>query len=402
MVEEKEPKGITRRQFLKGITALGASALLSSCGVKEKPSGEEPTKAPSPTEKVPPTQTPVKTKEPTLILSPEPSPAPEIISIAGTTITADYLRNAFAGIGGEEIVTNGQEEVSLVQFGQDYVSSSWGEEVDFAKLSEDPISSLKYLISLGTYQGKEGVFTPGKQGEEIIFPQLKDLSLPRLTLEKIPSEGEQKEQEYPERVSPQGLLLRPQTQMTVVGLLNQPKSAEEITVDKEVAAGELNFALVSFTDYLRSSEEGVPRHYLAVLPTHLPADSDNKNALTLKNLLEANGYQYDPQANEITLVDPQTKEQTKVGLNRIEGEDLIKDLRKATGLAFVDRMNDKLIKNPVVPIRTKCPPFGSFPNKKMRKERLVFFFKSKTNKVSWFPMLKPPMMRRGKSGGGRR
>ena len=157
MVEEKEPKGITRRQFLKGITALGASALLSACGVKEKPSGEEPTKAPSPTEKVPPTQTPVKTKEPTLILSPEFSPTPEIISIAGTTITADYLRNAFAGIGGEEVVTNGQEEVSLVQFGQDYVSSSWGEEVDFAKLSEDPISSLKYLISLGTYQGKEGV-----------------------------------------------------------------------------------------------------------------------------------------------------------------------------------------------------------------------------------------------------
>ncbi|MGI6776371.1 MAG: hypothetical protein ACOX5S_03755 [Patescibacteria group bacterium] len=245
--------------------------------------------------------------------------------------------------------------MSLVQFGQDYVSSSWGEEVDFAKLSEDPISSLKYLISLGTYQGKEGVFTPGKQGEEIIFPQLKDLSLPRLTLEKIPSEGEQKEQEYPERVSPQGLLLRPQTQMTVVGLLNQPKSAEEITVDKEVAAGELNFALVSFTDYLRSSEEGVPRHYLAVLPTHLPADSDNKNALTLKNLLEANGYQYDPQANEITLVDPQTKEQTKVGLNRIEGEDLIKDLRQATGLAFVDQINGKLIKNPVVPYPDQMP-----------------------------------------------
>lgn len=355
MVEEKEPKGITRRQFLKGITALGASALLSSCGVEEKPSGEEPTKAPSPTEKVPPTQTPVKTKEPTLIPSREPSPTPEIISIAGTTITADYLSNAFAGIGGEEIVANGQEEVSLVQFGQGYVSSSWGEEVDFAKLSEDPISSLKYLISLGTYQGREGVFTPGKQGEEIIFPQLKDLSLPRLILEKIPLEGEQKEQEYPERVSPQGLLLRPQTQMTVVGLLNQPKSAEEITVDKEVAAGELNFALVSFTDYLRSSEEGVPRHYLAVLPTHLPADSDNKNALALKNLLETNGYQYDSEANELTLVDPQTQEQTKVGLNRIEGEDLIKDLRKASGLAFVDRMNDKLIKNPVVPYPEEMP-----------------------------------------------
>ncbi|MGI6776372.1 MAG: twin-arginine translocation signal domain-containing protein [Patescibacteria group bacterium] len=62
MVEEKEPKGITRRQFLKGITALGASALLSSCGVKEKPSGEEPTKAPSPTETGPSYPNPCQNK----------------------------------------------------------------------------------------------------------------------------------------------------------------------------------------------------------------------------------------------------------------------------------------------------------------------------------------------------
>ena len=73
--------------------------------------------------------------------------------------------------------------MSLVHLAR-YVSSSWGEEVDFAKLSEDPISSLKYLISLGTYQ-EEKAFLPRKQGEEIIFPQLKDLSLPRLILEKI-------------------------------------------------------------------------------------------------------------------------------------------------------------------------------------------------------------------------
>jgi hypothetical protein len=356
MVEEKEPKGITRRQFLKGITALGASALLSSCGVKEEPVSQKPTETLRPAETTPPTKVPTQESSPTpqSTLTPESTPTPEITRIAGLTITADYLKNAFAGIGGEEVITNGQEEVSVVQFGQEYVSQSWGEEIDFTKLAEDPVASLKYLISLGAYRGEEGVFTPGKQGEEVIFPQLKDLSLVRLTLDKVPSEEEQKEQDYREWISPLNLTLRPQTQMTVIGLLNEPRPEAEVTVDKEAPGEKLNYALVAFTDYLRASEEGVLRHYLALLPAHFPADPENKNTLSLKNLLEANGYQYDSQNKEIAVVD-QDNQKTALALNQIEGEELIKDLRKATGLAFVDQMKGELIKNPLVPYPDQMP-----------------------------------------------
>ena len=173
MAQEKEPKGITRRQFLKGITALGASALLSSCGVKEEPVSQKPTETLRPAETTPPTKVPTQESSPTpqSTLTPESTPTPEITRIVGLTITADYLKNAFAGIGGEEVITNGQKEVSMVQFGQEYVSQSWGEEINFTNLPQSPINSLKYLVSLGAYQGQEGVYSPSKQGEEVIFTQ---------------------------------------------------------------------------------------------------------------------------------------------------------------------------------------------------------------------------------------
>ena len=356
MAQEKEPKGITRRQFLKGITALGASALLSSCGVEEEPVSPKPTETLSPTETTPPTKVPTQGSSPTSqsTLTPESTPAPEITRITSLTITADYLKNAFAGIGGEEVITNGQKEVSMVQFGQEYVSQSWGEEINFTNLPQSPINSLKYLVSLGAYQGQEGVYSPGKQGEEVIFPQLATLSLARLALKSVPSEMEQKEQDYREWISPLNLTLRPQTQMTVIGLLNEPRPGAEVTVDKEAPGGELNYALVAFTDYFRTSEEGIPRHYLAVIPAHFPADPENKNALPLQNLLEANGYQYDSQSKEIAVVG-QDNQKTILGLNQIEGEELTKDLRQATGLAFVDQMKGELIKNPLVPYYEEMP-----------------------------------------------
>ena len=358
MAKEGEPTStrITRRQFLKGITALGASALLSSCDVKEEPVSQKPTETLRPAETTPPTKVPAQESSPTPqpALTPESTPTPEITRIVGLTITADYLKNAFAGAGGKEVVTNGQEEVSVVQFGQEYVSQSWGQEIDFTKLSEDPIASLKYLVSLGAYQGQEGIFTPGKQKEEEIFPPLKDLSLVRLTLDKVPSEEEQKKQEYPGWISPQGLILRSGTQMTVIGLLNEPRPGAEVTVDEETPGGELNYVLVVFTDYLRASEEGIPRHYFAIIPTHFPADPENKNALSLQKLLEANGCQYNSQSKEITFVG-QDNQKIVLGLNQIEGEGLIKDLRKAAGLAFVDQMKGELIKNPVVPYYEEMP-----------------------------------------------
>ena len=356
MPKEKGPKGITRRQFLKGITALGTSALLSSCGVEEEPVSQKPTETLRPAETTPPTKVPTQESspipEPTL--TPEPTSTPEVVSISGIILTEEYLKNAFAGIGGEEVIANGQEKVSMVQFGQEYVSQSWGEEIDFTELSEDPVASLRYLVSLGAYQGQEGVYSPGKQGEEVIFPQLATLSLARLALKSVPSEMEPKEQDYREQISPLNLTLRPQTQMTVIGLLNEPRPGVEVTVDKEAPGGEPNYALVSFTDYLRVSEEGVPRHYLALLPTHFPADPENKNTLSLQNLLEANGYQYDSQSKEITVVG-QDNQKIVLGLNRIEGEELTKDLRQATGLAFIDQMKGEPIKNPLVPYYEEMP-----------------------------------------------
>ncbi|HAG09723.1 MAG TPA: hypothetical protein DCK87_09240, partial [Desulfotomaculum sp.] len=380
MPQEKEPKGITRRQFLKGATALGASALLSSCGFKGEPAGEQPTKIPSPTETIPPAKAPTQESSPI----PEPTSTPEIVSIPGIILTEEYLKNAFAGIGGEEVITNGQEEVSVVQFGQEYVSQSWGEEINFANLPQSPINSLKYLVSLGVYQGQEGVYFPGKQGEEVVFPQLKDLSFPTLTLEKVPFEGEQREQEHPEWIFPQGLVLRPDTQMTVVGLLNDPKPEGEITVDKGAPGGEPNSVLVAFTDYLRADENNIPRHYLAILPLHFPADPENKNTLSLQNFLKANGYQYDSQTKEITFIDPQTEKQTRVGLNLIE-EDFIKDLRQETGLAFVDQMKGELIRNPVVPYPDQMPAVWELSKQEDEKGNISFLLQEENDQGELVP-----------------
>jgi hypothetical protein len=359
MANEKESVKFTRRQFLKGGLALGATALLSSaCQLETKPSS--PQKEPSPQPKTKPslTPSPLSTPEQAPSPSPEATLAEEGVRIPGLVITQEYLQEAFAGIGGGETIDNGEEEVSFIQFGQDYVSQSWGEEIDFSSLSENSIASLKYLVSLGAYRGEEGVFSPGKQEEKEIFPQLADLSLARLTLKNVPSETEQKREEFKEWVSPQNFLLRPETQLTVVGLLETiPEVAGEEAPEQEPAAEGLDYALVALTDYLRAEEKtGVPRHYLAILPTHFPAEPENKEALTLANLLEANGYQYDWQKKEIVLVDQENHSpRTVLELNRIEGEELGEQIKQEVGLAFVDQMKGELIKNPVVPYPDEMP-----------------------------------------------
>jgi len=355
-IERKSLPKISRREFLIGVGALIGSAVLAGCKKEEQPTSFPTPKSTetlkptfAPTEK--PTNTPLPTETPT----PEFTPTPEPKRIVATIINKEYLKQAFAGVGGEEVIENGQEETTLIAFGQDYVSQAWGEEIDFKTLPEDPIASLKYIVSLGSYQGEEGIFYPGKQGEEEIFPQIGDLSLARLTLENVPSEADQKNQEYKEWTTPLNFLLRPETQMTVVGLLDEVRPIEETVVDKDDSGEQLDYALVAFTDYLRVSEEsGVPRHYFAVIPTHFPGDPENKKALTLANLLEANGYEYDEQNKEITVVE-KNSQKTILELNQIEGEELTKDLRQAAGLAFVDQMKGELIKNPLVPYYEEMP-----------------------------------------------
>jgi len=363
-IERKSLPKISRREFLIGVGALIGSAVLAGCKKEEQPTSFPTPKSTetlkptfAPTEK--PTNTPLPTETPT----PEFTPTPEPKRIVATIINKEYLKQAFAGVGGEEVIENGQEETTLIAFGQDYVSQAWGEEIDFKTLPEDPIASLKYIVSLGSYQGEEGIFYPGKQGEEEIFPQIGDLSLARLTLENVPSEADQKNQEYKEWTTPLNFLLRPETQMTVVGLLDEVRPIEETVVDKDDSGEQLDYALVAFTDYLRVSEEsGVPRHYFAVIPTHFPGDPENKKALTLANLLEANGYEYDEQNKEITVVE-KNSQKTILELNQIEGEELTKDLRQAAGLAFVDQMKGELIKNPLVPYPDEMPEAWSIQTK---------------------------------------
>ncbi len=375
-----------------GSAALIGGALLSGCG------GKEETRAASPLAETKPSPTLTPEARPTPSVessptsqpspSPEPTPTPEIC-LPASIITADFLRAAFAGIGGEETVANGEEEVSLVSFGQDYASASWGEKIDFNNLSQDPIASLKYLVALGAYQGKEGVFTPGREGEEVIFPQLADLSLARLTLEKVPSFSQAEGQEGAEWVSPRGLTLRPETQMTIIGLLEETKPAAEVTIDKEAPGGELNYALVAFTDYLRADEEtNIPRHYLALIPTHFPADPNNKNTLTLVNLLEANGYEYLPKEKQVALVDAQTSKQIILELNRVEGEELVEQVKKETGIYFVDKINDELIKNPVVPYPEEMPKTWEIAPQKDENGNFFLLLSSQDEKGEMIPSAK--------------
>ena len=349
MVNEKEPKKVTRRQFVKGALALGASALIGPGCQPDQPPSSQPEKStdptPTPTKEASPTpQSPTATKEPTAIPTPEATPTPEARLVAGVDITKDYLEKAFTGIGGGETIDNGQEEVSFVRFGQDYVGQSWGEEAAFASLSEDPIASIKYLISLGAYQGRLGLYSPGKEGEEIIFPGLVEdkegqetLALLRLELTNLPPKDEE-EDDYSEWVFPQGLRLEKGTQMTVLGHLEQDQEETK-----------LHYAVAAFTDYHRVSQDGVPRHYLALIPSHFPADPDNKQTLTLANLLTLNGYDYDPAQKAIAFTDPKTKEDITWQLNKFVGQDFHQDLFRAAGLAFVDQINDDQIRNPILP-----------------------------------------------------
>ena len=80
MPEEKEPKKLTRRQFLAGGAALVGDAFLSGCqSEKSAPPAQEPSPQPTSQPTVKPTEapTPVPTLErPTIQPTPEPSPTP--------------------------------------------------------------------------------------------------------------------------------------------------------------------------------------------------------------------------------------------------------------------------------------------------------------------------------------
>jgi len=218
------------------------------------------------------------------------------------------------------------------------------------------MASLKHIIALVSYGGGEGVFFPGGQGEKAIFPQLGGLPLFRATLNNVPSEEIQKTQEYREGITPKNFRFYSGTPMIVIGLLERSQEGQETGVGKDDFGNRLNYVLVAFTDYRRVDEgTKVPRHYFAILPTHFPNDPENKNTLSLANLLEANGYYFKPQTKEIIFDDGQ--QQVALGLNSIKGEKLAQDIEKACGVYFVDQLDGRLVENPVVPYPDRMPTY---------------------------------------------
>ena len=347
---------------------MAGNILLSACGRQP----EQPDKTP-----VIALPEPTLTKIPTI----EPTPTKEVVGISGTTITEEYLKSAFAGVGLGVRVGDGQAETTLVEFGPDYVSESWGKRVEYPQQSEEPIASLKYIVALGAYRGEEGFFAPGVEDGEAISPQLAELFLARLTLENVPLEAEQSASEHRGWIAPRNFILRPGTRMTVVGLLSIKSPAENTT--ESVPGGEPSSVLVVFTDYIRASEEsGVPRHYLALLPTHFPADPDNRDALSLENLLIANGYHLDSRNKQIIL--DQGHKETRLGINQIEGETLIAEIRKEVGMVFVDHMNGEMIKYPIVPYFEEMPPVWDLEETVDEEGRTSFVLKSQDQKTGDF------------------
>ena len=122
---------ITRRRFLRDCALIAAGLCVSGCRVRNstKATQEETelTKQPkisSPTPTETPTKTPTNTPLPTKTPTPEPTSTPEPLVIQGRVIDEEYLKNAFAGIGGSETVKG---EVSAIEF-EDYVSQAWGKD----------------------------------------------------------------------------------------------------------------------------------------------------------------------------------------------------------------------------------------------------------------------------------
>ena len=127
-----------------------------------------------------------------------------------------------------------------------------------------------------------------------------------------------------------GLLLA----LTVVGLLPPPATQRDAPPQ----------ALVAFSDPQRAGWLAV-RHFMALLPLQSPVDESG--GLSLAGLLALNQGRLDA-ANGVLLL-PQASGEVAVQLNRIAGDALAAALDDATGIAFVDHLDGKLLDEPVIP-----------------------------------------------------
>lgn len=334
---------LNRRDFLRLAAFGGISLAVSAC----KPKILEPTTAPpaekqtvSPTLK--PTEAPTVTASPVPTNTPEATLVPEETTIKGMEITGKYLTTAFGAIGGPDdtlVFNNGQINFSSVDFGKLYVTEAWGMNEVPENLLQDPVGILRYLTALGTYYGYDGYYFPGEN-----FPGLGKLALPRLSIEKVPSETKQTGEDN-QNIVPLDFIVHSGAQLTILGQVPQlPSTINDNRPDKE----ENPYSVVVVTDYLRDSGL-TPRHYLVFIPTF-----GGENSLSLENLLVPNGYKFSSLGDQI-IFESENGDKTILDLNTIEGPSLIENLVNASGLAFVDQINGKIIDNPVVPYPEKLP-----------------------------------------------
>jgi len=384
----KEQKGISRREFLIGAGALAVSAALGGCRPGKEAEAtplpaEKPTVRPTlePTDK-PPAEIP--TKKPTEKPTPEPIPSKEeIIRIPGVTITEELLTKAFEGVGGGEELkpilfgtptpeTSPEEPTSFTEFVEIYFPDSWREKITPQELTENPLASLKLMVSFGAYSGVEGVYSPGGISGEEIFPSLSGLNFLRVQIPELPAEKEQQSVEYQEGILPSGFVLRKEAHLTILGKFNGRFLSPELE--------EMDFAIVASTDwfrkYARKEESIAPSQYLAIVPTFLPGDPENQKALTLGNLLAKAGINFEQKKGEIRFKN-EKGEKIIWEFNELEDEKLIEKLTKEVGIYFVDQMRGELLANPIVPFpdaeALELPEFWNGEKRTDEKTNEVFF-----------------------------
>jgi|GEM_PF-6749868 len=375
--ENKKQRTISRRKFLQYASLLGAGAVFgSSCQKEEQPtptstptSEHTPTKLASPT--VEPTIEPTKTQLPTQ--TPEPSPTIETISYQGTKLTKEFLVSAFSIGGGDEEVspetfatpTSGEPvnpRMSMQELVEKYVAAGWDEELSFQGLTDNPVNVLKTLVSIGSYTGvKNGVYSPGGIDGQEVLPLLSGTTLLRVRLTSVPSEIAQQTPEVQRGVLPSGLTLRSNTDMTVIGKVDNFE--------------EMDWTLVAFTDWFRASKEEkvAPKQYFALIPSSLPGDPDNKDAFTLQNLLAKEGFEF--KNNQVSFTDSQGRN-AMWKLNEVVDPELKVEVRESAGMFFVDQMQGELLANPVVPYPDEqalnLPEYWS-AEKRVDKDNTTYF-----------------------------
>lgn len=322
----------SRREIFQGLVKGGAALVLGGCGSQSTPESTptSASQAPPETTKTPFIETVVfrTPTKPTEEVKPTLPPETEVIVFPQTQITAEFLKQAFVGISGEEEIQPSMfatpalsetgAKMSFIDFVEKYAASGWDKEIAFKNLT--PLDTLKVFVSLGTYAGAEGVYYPGGIVGQEILPFLSGLSFLRLRLDKFVLEN-------PGFKVGEGATIPTYTDMAIVGRISEVE--------------EMDLVLVSFTDWLRVEGKLAPRQLWGIIPVSLPADPENKEAFTLQNLLEKEGLSYE--GGEISFKDQKGKT-VVYELNTLQGEALQTEVREDIGLFFVDQKEGEVLK----------------------------------------------------------